>query len=149
MKAVIGFILVAAMLFFSPDFLDASENLKSEKKLRRIEYLNGKNGFAYAGNSKADLPIWSQAGQVYMVNCADSLATKLADKAEVITRFDSPDSDWKNFWQAMRPHQWLKNCLVFLPLILGQLPDAAYASHLDAEPFDAGKKIANSFVRIA
>jgi 4-hydroxybenzoate polyprenyltransferase len=97
---------------------DKTKNLKSVNKLKHIEKLNSGASFAYAGNSKADLPIWLKAGKVYMVNCGESLALKMPEKADVITRFDMPGSTVKNFWQAMRPHQWLKNCLVFLPLIL-------------------------------
>lgn len=105
-------------LFESAVGSDENINLKSVNKLRCIENLNSESDFAYAGNSRADLPIWSKASHVYMVNCNESLATKLPGKAGVITRFDSPGSGLKKFWEAMRPHQWLKNGLIFLPLIL-------------------------------
>lgn len=97
---------------------DEELNLKAESKLLRIIELNQKSRFAYAGNSSADLPIWEEADEIVMVNCADSLSTKLENKGNSITQFDTPGSDLYKFFLAMRPHQWLKNGLLFLPLIL-------------------------------
>lgn len=97
---------------------DEELNLKAETKLLRIIELNQKPGFAYAGNSSADLPIWDEADEIIMVNCARSLSTKLKHTEKSITRFDTPGSNLYKFFLAMRPHQWLKNGLLFLPLIL-------------------------------
>ena len=85
-------------LFDSAIGSDKKKNLKSVNKLKHIEELNSGASFAYAGNSKADLPIWSKAGKVYMVNCGESLALKIPEKAGVITRFDMRGSIVKNFW---------------------------------------------------
>ena len=62
--------------------------------------------------------MWSEASEVILVNCKRSLADKLQHGSENIRHFDAPQSTLKKFWQAMRPHQWLKNALIFLPLIL-------------------------------
>ena len=97
---------------------DANKNLKAANKLQYIESLELPSGFAYAGNSHSDLAIWSKAEQVLMVNCSGDLARKLGNATEAISQFDAPGSNLKKFWQAMRPHQWLKNGLIFLPLIL-------------------------------
>ncbi|NQV68670.1 MAG: UbiA family prenyltransferase [Pseudohongiella sp.] len=102
---------------------DEQLNLKAENKLLRILQLNQKAGFSYAGNSSADLPIWDEADEVVMVNCAVSLAEKLKNKTNSITRFDTPGSKLHKFFLAMRPHQWLKNGLLFLPLILSHQID--------------------------
>lgn len=97
---------------------DEEHNLKAENKLLRILQLNQQTNFSYAGNSSADLPIWEQAEEVLMVNCAESLSAKLKNTNSSIKRFDTPDSNLYKFFLAMRPHQWLKNGLLFLPLIL-------------------------------
>ena len=94
---------------------DATTNLKAGNKLACIQEINV-GGFAYAGNSSADLPIWSAAQQVVMVNCSDALVKRLGNPA--ILRFDRTTSSLQKLWQAMRPHQWLKNLLVFVPLVL-------------------------------
>lgn len=110
-------------LFIDSMGSDEQINLKSHAKLARILQLNQDTGFAYAGNSSADLPIWLEADEVLMVNCNDSLTTRLDANGIAIKRFDSSRADLKNFWRAMRPHQWLKNGLVFLPLILAHQVD--------------------------
>lgn len=104
---------------------DASLNLKSENKLARIQSLTNSSEFAYAGNSRADLPVWAAAKQAILVNCDTGLADKLQGPQEVL-HFDSPAKPGKMLWKAMRPHQWLKNGLLFLPLLLAhQLNDLA------------------------
>ncbi|MDP6654092.1 MAG: UbiA family prenyltransferase, partial [Gammaproteobacteria bacterium] len=94
---------------------DTQTNLKAAAKLQRIQELNT-GGFGYAGNSSADLPVWTAAQQVIMVNCNDALVKRLGN--DTILRFDTAASSLQKLWQAMRPHQWLKNLLVFVPLVL-------------------------------
>ena len=102
---------------------DRNLNLKADNKLRRIRELNNGDGFAYAGNSRADLPIWSAADEVLMVNCSPGLVSKLHPGARAIRQFDQVRSWPRELWRAMRPHQWLKNCLIFVPLLLSHQLD--------------------------
>lgn len=96
---------------------DARLNLKADNKLARIRQLNPDQPFAYAGNARADQPIWAAADEVITVNCDPALGNGLASHGQ-IQHFDVPDSKLVLLWKAMRPHQWLKNGLVFLPLLL-------------------------------
>lgn len=100
---------------------DESTNLKSLNKLNFIKQHNAGANFAYAGNSSADLPIWKEASEAMLVNCSDRLGDSL--NAEKIAHFDSPPSLVGNLWQAIRPHQWLKNLLIFVPLVLSHQLD--------------------------
>jgi len=95
----------------------AQHNLKARHKLERIQQMNGEAAFAYAGNARADLPIWQAADEVIMVNCPPSLGDHLPN-SDGVRHFDTPGSMLAQVWKAMRPHQWLKNGLVFLPLLL-------------------------------
>lgn len=97
---------------------DATVNLRSAAKLARIRQLTNAPAFAYAGNSRADLVIWAEAEQLYLVNCSPALVDTLVERANNITQFDQPQSGPKKFIEAIRPHQWLKNGLLFLPLLL-------------------------------
>jgi 4-hydroxybenzoate polyprenyltransferase/phosphoserine phosphatase len=112
-------------LFIDAIGSDADHNLKSENKLRRIQALISKSSFAYAGNSSADLSVWIAAEEVLMVNCTAALESQLGDKTKTVTLFDPTPAFLAKFWQAMRPHQWLKNGLIFLPLILSHQIDQA------------------------
>ncbi len=97
---------------------DEGHNLKAGNKLTRILQLNPEGGFSYAGNSSADIAVWSDADEIVLVNCDKSLVSSLPHKAEKIKYFDTPHSPVAKFWRAIRPHQWLKSTLIFLPLIL-------------------------------
>ncbi len=105
-------------LFIDAIGSDADHNLKAENKLARIQQLISKSDFSYAGNSSADLSVWFHAEEVLMVNCGSVLEAQLQDKTKLAALFDPASSPLTKFWQAIRPHQWLKNGLVFLPLIL-------------------------------
>lgn len=100
---------------------DGTINLKSEAKLARIQkYVEG-GGFSYAGNSAADLAVWQGADEIIVVNAESSIAEKaksLDTEQQPILEFDKPPTLLPRLLKAMRPHQWLKNFLIFLPLIL-------------------------------
>lgn len=109
---------------------DAETNLKSRRKLRRIEEMGG-GDFAYAGDSRADLPIWSRAKQIVMVNCAPAVSRRFASRESDVLNFGSASAVFRPLLRAVRPHQWLKNTLLFVPLILShQLtqPELLFAS---------------------
>ncbi len=110
---------------------DAETNLKSRRKLRRIEAIAGGGDFAYAGDSRADLPIWSRAKQIVMVNCAPAVSRRFASRENDVLNFGSAGAVFRPLLRAIRPHQWLKNTLLFVPLILShQLtqPELLFAS---------------------
>ncbi len=98
---------------------DGSLNFKGEAKLRvlRAEY---PQGFVYAGDSRADLPVWRGAAGMIVVNAAASTlraAKAIGEPLAVVERADRLRAAWK----LMRPHQWAKNALILVPLVLGGL----------------------------
>ncbi len=96
---------------------DDTDNLKSAGKLARIQQMSNGEEFDYAGNSSADLAVWSRARTAILVNCNPALANKLPANTTIET-FDCHRDNARNLLKAMRPHQWLKNLLIFLPLLL-------------------------------
>ena len=108
---------------------DARLNLKGHTKLEKIRMLAGGKSFAYAGNSRDDTVIWDEASQVVIVNC--SVKTVNPEKFENALRFDPPEPALGQLLRSVRPHQWLKNLLVFIPLTLShQLSDTGLISVL-------------------
>ncbi len=102
---------------------DAKTNLKGEAKLRRIRELTGGGDFAYAGDSLADLPIWERSSQAVLVDCPAAISDRIAGhRADVlqgkVLQIGAASPLWRPLLRAMRPHQWLKNTLVFVALIL-------------------------------
>lgn len=76
------------------------------------------DGFSYIGDSKADLPVWRAAEEALIAQApavGPSPAKDLGDSKVVSTR---SVRRLNGFIRAMRVHQWIKNGLIFLPLIL-------------------------------
>ena len=102
---------------------DGRNNLKGANKLRAIETWlanEGVEAFDYIGDSVADRPIWAKANNVYVVAATDEAAARIAGGDAVKDRFEKPRTRPQDFIRAMRPHQWVKNILIFLPLLLSQ-----------------------------
>lgn len=99
---------------------DGTINLKSEAKLARIQEFAEGSDFSYAGNSAADLPVWQAAEEIIVVNAESFVAdkAKFLNKEKKLLEFDTPPTLTPRLLKAMRPHQWLKNFLIFLPLVL-------------------------------
>ena len=95
---------------------DETTNLKAQKKLLKIRERSGEKSFAYAGNSSDDIPIWRSATQAIIVNCQSNISKSVNVSQKV--EFDRPSALPRKLLQAIRPHQWLKNLLVFIPLVL-------------------------------
>jgi 4-hydroxybenzoate polyprenyltransferase/phosphoserine phosphatase len=94
---------------------DEKINLKGSNKARILVGEAGDKGFDYAGDSTADLKVWAAAHSGIIVSNSD----KLIRSAREITRIDRifPDIRCAFSFKALRPHQWLKNVLLFVPLL--------------------------------
>lgn len=78
----------------------------------------GQKGFDYAGNDRRDLPVWASAHKAIIVNSSAGLSRIAARVTEVERVFDGQRRWLKAYSQALRLHQWLKNLLVFVPLVM-------------------------------
>lgn len=95
-------------------------NLTGREKRDILVKNYGVKGFDYAGNAKADLPVWAMARQAFVVN-PNPNAGVLADvtpQCPVSRTFLDPPAGLKPYAKALRVHQWLKNLLVFVPMVL-------------------------------
>lgn len=97
---------------------DADTNCRSKVKLAAIQQHSGEQGFAYAGNSRADLIIWRHTQEAVLVNCTAALQREAERHSNVGPTFTSAANFWPKLISAMRAHQWIKNLLLFLPLLL-------------------------------
>ena len=95
---------------------NAENNLKGRSKLAAILEVTGDVEFAYAGNSSADRPIWEAASANILVNAPvkDVKMAEATKKAEMIIK--SRPVVWRAFLKEMRPHQYAKNALIFVPV---------------------------------
>jgi 4-hydroxybenzoate polyprenyltransferase len=93
-------------------------NLKGEAKLSAIRERVGAH-FSYAGDSFADVPIWKAADSAVLVGISNLTRNSLPAELAVEGDFRRPRADWRTWLRAIRIHQWAKNVLVFVPLVLG------------------------------
>lgn len=93
-----------------------SENLTSSRKRDRLVSLCGDCGFDYAGNSRDDLKVFDAARRAIIV-APDAAARKWGaqNKSEVLA-VAKPSA--LVVLKSIRVHQWLKNVLIAVPLVL-------------------------------
>jgi 4-hydroxybenzoate polyprenyltransferase/phosphoserine phosphatase len=92
-------------------------NMRGKNKGRALAERFGKKGFDYAGNSTVDLPVWSEARHAIVVNAGEGLAQQARQRTEVSHVFKGSGSKARALFKALRPHQWVKNFIIFVPLI--------------------------------
>ena len=95
---------------------DIHRNLKGPHKLKAIQDRVG-NSFAYAGDSRADLPIWKASSAAILVNVSPRTKHRVVGLVPIEREFQFPKPTLKTWAQALRIHQWIKNLLVFVPLL--------------------------------
>jgi len=96
---------------------DGSINLAGQRKADALASHYGQGGFDYVGNSSADLKIWSRARKAIVVNGARGLARRAAALCGVEREFPPQRRGFATWRRVLRMHQWLKNLLLFIPLV--------------------------------
>ncbi|WP_417589105.1 UbiA family prenyltransferase [Pararhodobacter oceanensis] len=96
---------------------DGETNLKGAKKAALLIERFGAGGYIYAGDSSADLPVWQEAAGAVTVGLNAALRGQVEAQHPGSTHLAPPKSVLPAALRAMRPHQWLKNLLVFFPLV--------------------------------
>ena len=97
---------------------DQGINLKSEHKRNVLVERYGEKAFDYIGNATADIPVWKSAHTSYVVSSSSTLigvVRHIGNLADVFS--DERPLFWHSCLKALRPHQWIKNLLIFIPLL--------------------------------
>ncbi len=77
------------------------------------------NGFEYVGDSPADVKVWKKSAVAsYVGKGAPRRRAIEALGVPVAESFDRPKAGVGAWIKALRPHQWAKNGLIFIPAIL-------------------------------
>ncbi len=97
---------------------DAENNLSGDAKLARLREEFGDGNFDYAANARVDLKVWRHANAAIVVNPESGVRRAVESRMPVAKVFDDRDDRLRHCLKAMRLHQWLKNLLVFAPLVL-------------------------------
>ena len=97
---------------------DGNVNLAGATKLSAIVRHADGAPFDYIGNSSADLPIWRRAARAILVRPSRRLRAQ-AERTATVDRVLGPrPGGWRSVLRTLRVHQWSKNALVLVPLLL-------------------------------
>ncbi len=91
-------------------------NLKGPAKLQAVRESVGAD-FVYAGDSPADLPIWKGSRAAILVGVTARTAAEVGRHVPVERAFPAEPAGPAVWLRALRVHQWLKNLLLFVPLL--------------------------------
>lgn len=96
---------------------EAGRNLRGKAKADRLREEFGEGGYDYIGDSAADVPVWKSSRTAHVVG-NQALVKKAEAVAKVENVFDSRPARLDTWLSALRIHHWVKNSLLFLPLLL-------------------------------
>ncbi len=99
------------------------QNLGRDAKAAFLSDRYGPGGFDYVGDCDADLPIWKIARNAYTVSSGNALSQRARQAGialQPVPGAAASGQPWRPYLKALRPHQWSKNILIFLPMIAAQ-----------------------------
>ncbi|UWQ21549.1 UbiA family prenyltransferase [Jannaschia sp. W003] len=104
---------------------DGVRNLKGPAKARDLNARYGQGKYVYAGDSVADLAVWKDAASAVTVGVRPGLAARVAQVSGEVEALGDGRHPARAMLRAIRPHQWAKNALVFVPMLAAHRLDLA------------------------
>ncbi|MDR7147411.1 UbiA family prenyltransferase [Rhizobium sp. BE258] len=111
---------VAAQMPLLLDGIFASDeaiNLKGQRKADALIAAFGRNGFDYIGNSGDDFHIWPHARTALSIGLSARQSNRLDAAHPSHVKLAPRHDGYRALWAAMRPHQYAKNALIFVPAL--------------------------------
>jgi len=112
---------------------DGARNLGGEAKRAALVERFGEKGFDYAADRRADLPVFRSARGAILVGGATRLRAEVERAGTpVLAEVPGRQAGIPTVLAAVRLRQWVKNLLVFVPLVTGHVfaPAALVAASL-------------------
>lgn len=96
---------------------DGHTNLSAERKRRVLVDLYGERGFDYIGNSLDDIPVIASSDKAFLVRPSKRVQAAAQSANRETATLIHPDVTLRDWWRALRVHQWAKNALLLLPML--------------------------------
>ncbi len=96
-------------------------NLSARAKAELLVERFGSRGFDYVGNGRADLPVWAAAGGAVAVGADARVVAELKAIDPGARIIPEQRGGYKVWLRLLRVHQWVKNGLVFVPVLAAHL----------------------------
>ena len=106
-------------------------NLSGTNKAQELVRRYGEKNFDYAGDSRPDLKVWQAAASAIVVTANNRFINKVKTVNENIEDiFKKDKAKILTYVKALRVHQWLKNLLIFVPVMAAhKLSDPVIVTH--------------------
>ncbi|TIV30158.1 MAG: UbiA family prenyltransferase, partial [Mesorhizobium sp.] len=95
---------------------DGPHNMTSGRKCSALVAAYGDAGFDYAGNSRHDLKVFDAARNALVV--APDRSARRWQAAHQAEAMPAPKPTLRTYIKMLRMHQWLKNALIAVPMVL-------------------------------
>ena len=96
---------------------DGVINLNGENKRKFLVEHFGHGSFQYMGNSWADVPVWQASRKIITVGASRAVQEKCETLGKEVLHLQTARPKIYEYLSALRPHQWLKNMLIILPML--------------------------------
>jgi 4-hydroxybenzoate polyprenyltransferase/phosphoserine phosphatase len=100
---------------------DSRTNLSGERKLEEIKRYAEGRPFAYMGDHRKDIPIWLASQCAIMVGNSEKLRSQIGPGPNLVVIPKERNATLRDWIRQLRCHQWSKNLLLLVPLVLGHL----------------------------
>lgn len=104
---------------------DGKTNLIGAAKAAFLVNRFGKENFDYMGDAPSDLAVWGVSRRIITVNVSRSLSQQVENLGKPYVHLNTVTRHTHQYSKALRPHQWLKNILIFIPMLAAHEFDAA------------------------
>ena len=111
--------VAAHLRFFSAVLAsDGRVNLKGHAKADALVRRYGAGGYIYVGDGWADLPVWRDSAGAVIVGGSSELVARVGQAVPVLGCLGrAPPGVAAGLLRLARPHQWVKNLLLLVPLV--------------------------------
>ena len=111
--------IAAHLGLFSAVFAsDGKVNLKGQAKADTLVRCYGAGGYVYVGDAWADLPVWRDAAGAVLVGGSPELTARVAQLVPDLRQLGTAQPGIATaLLRLARPHQWVKNLLLLVPLV--------------------------------
>jgi 4-hydroxybenzoate polyprenyltransferase/phosphoserine phosphatase len=94
-------------------------NLTGVRKLAGLRAHFGPVAYDYIGNDTQDLPLLAESSRPMVANPSHRLRLRMRARGiQPVRQFEERKGLFASIFKVIRPHQWTKNLLMFLPMLL-------------------------------
>ncbi|MDA9868913.1 UbiA family prenyltransferase [Gammaproteobacteria bacterium] len=96
---------------------NSSLNLRGIRKARYLKKLYGDMNFIYMGDSAPDVDVWKFSFKAITIDASNKLKRQADKVCALAEHLETKKNSILEYLLVLRPLQWLKNILIFVPML--------------------------------